>query len=392
MLAEILELEKTFDSLLPLGQQQERTNALLIETGKQWSQAIWQKAKHLGGLPFSQQTIEDAFNFSERAIFICGSERSGTTLLRNLLDAHPQLSVLPSEGTYITQLEKKLLHLPQDDRCEFLCREWLWRMVLSMHQPPFWLLGKSTVQHSPYLDFARAFIGWWPIVKERCRHSNTQWPFVVLQLAFATSQHQTGSSLQQLYWVEKTPNNEQHLDRILQDFPKAKIIQTIRNPIDVLRSNKPHEALSTVSKYSFIRNLKASFNIAGKQLLRKDKYHLLVRYEDLCAKPVLTMQQVAAFIGINYIDELLLPTVVGKPTGPNSSFKQTGASGKIIAAKDRVQEDKLTVKDHQLLAASLHGVTETFGYYLPPIGMVHKQLLRVDSFAQRVLNKLKRIA
>lgn len=36
--------------------------------------------------------------FKDRPIFICGHPKSGTSLLRNLLDNHPQLAVYPEES------------------------------------------------------------------------------------------------------------------------------------------------------------------------------------------------------------------------------------------------------------------------------------------------------
>lgn len=389
MTTEILALENKFDELLPKEKQQQRTTSALMDAGKKWSTSIWLKANEIGSFEVSNEEIVAAIKFSEPAIFICGSERSGTTLLRNLLDSHTQLCVLPSEGTYYTNTEQKLLRLPISERCEFLCKEWLWRLVLSMHQPPYWLLGRSTENESPYINFARAFITWWNILEAK-KDRPIDWPFIVLQLAFASTQNDTPNIIKQLYWVEKTPNNEHYISRILQAFPKAKIIQTIRNPTDVLRSNKPSELLSTVSKFDFIHNLKKSFKIAHEQLIKKDTNHLIIRYEDLCLNPTITMQQVAAFIGIEYEEILLTPTVVGKLTGANSSFKQPSAEGKIISAKERVQVDQLTAKDHQLLATYLGDLAKPFNYNLLKIGILRKQFFKAKTFASKAFRKIKR--
>lgn len=39
----------------------------------------------------------------DRPIFICGHPKSGTSLLRNLLDFHPQLVVYPEESRFFRQ-------------------------------------------------------------------------------------------------------------------------------------------------------------------------------------------------------------------------------------------------------------------------------------------------
>jgi len=162
MQEEILLLEKELDSLLP----RERLIATspseaLLETAAKWSDSVWKMAKELGELSFTKNQMEQALQFCERAVFICGVHRSGTTLLRDMLDGHPSLSVLPSEGTFITNQEQQILALPLDMRCSFLCKIWLKRLVNSINQPPYWLLGRSSTQSSPYVYFTRAFITWW---------------------------------------------------------------------------------------------------------------------------------------------------------------------------------------------------------------------------------------
>jgi hypothetical protein len=387
MFAEIIELENIFNNLLPEGQQKGPTPKLLIEAGNNWSAAIFNTAKKLDRIFVTEEEIQIALQFCNRAVFICGSERSGTTLVRNLVDAHPMLSVLPSEGTYITNLEKKIIKLLPGQRAEFLCREWLWRLVILMHVPPFWLLGRSSIEQSPYVEFTRNFITWWDICEARLE--NKQWPFLALQIAFATTQHKI-DELEKMFWVEKTPNNEQHLDRIFNDFPKAKFIQTIRNPIDVLRSNKPHEKISSISKYTFINNLKKTFEIANQQIKNNKGNHLIVRYEQLCETPNIVTQQLASFLEIENMPCLQTPTVVGLLANTNSSFKQDETTGKIMKVKEHKQEDKLTQKDLELLSASLRKLAKPFGYNLQPICLLHKQYLVVETFATRAFNKIKR--
>lgn len=390
MSPEILELEEKFDCLLPVPRQLQPSSKELLDASNNWSAAIWHAAKQLGKLSFTDQQIEDALVFTQRAVFVCGSERSGTTLVRNLLDAHPQLSVLPSEGTYTTNLEKKMLALPASERTEFLCREWLWRLVTSMHVQPYWLLGRSSLEHSPYIDFVRAFITWWDIVEARLGNKNSQWPFLVLQLAFATSQNKINGDLLQTYWVEKTPRNEQHLERLWNDFPHAKVIQVIRNPVDVLTSLKPYEAVSSINTADLIQNLKASFSIARDQQTKKNKQHLVLRYEDVCEDAPSATKKIASFLGIDYLPCLTVPTVVGQLVDSNSSFKQEDATGRIMKAREHRQEGSLAKKDIESLSASLRKLAAPFGYHLQPIGILRKQVLTAAGFTKRVSNKIHR--
>src|SRR6476620_2165465 len=195
MQEEILLLEKELDSLLP----RERLIATspseaLLETAAKWSDSVWKMAKELEELSFTKNQMEQALQFCERAVFICGVHRSGTTLLRDMLDGHPSLSVLPSEGTFITNQEQQIFALPIHQRCGFLCKLWLRRLVNSINQPPYWLLGRSSPQWSPYVYFARAFITWWNFFANDKDNKNDLWPMIVIQLAYAFAQNKFGEN------------------------------------------------------------------------------------------------------------------------------------------------------------------------------------------------------
>ncbi len=48
--------------------------------------------------------------FDQRACFIAGQAKSGTTLLASLLDGHPELLVLPQETAYFPTVRCDLRH------------------------------------------------------------------------------------------------------------------------------------------------------------------------------------------------------------------------------------------------------------------------------------------
>src|SRR5215813_2734719 len=68
----------------------------------EYSSAVIVEARTLGAVVPSTAECTAALEWLQRPTFICGHQRTGTTLLQNLLDGHPQLLVLPSEGTYFT--------------------------------------------------------------------------------------------------------------------------------------------------------------------------------------------------------------------------------------------------------------------------------------------------
>jgi hypothetical protein len=152
MLASIIQTEARLHNLLPKQRLESSVPADLLAAAREWSQLVWNVAEQLGPMPLSKKQVEDGLNLAARPVFICGVHRSGTTLVRNLLDGHPQLCVLPSEGTFYTNLEAKLKQLPADKWPAYMGTEWLRRLANPINQPPYWLLGRSCDVASPYVD------------------------------------------------------------------------------------------------------------------------------------------------------------------------------------------------------------------------------------------------
>jgi hypothetical protein len=102
MYTEIIELETVLDALLPVKKISETPRKELLDAAKSWSVKVWEVSQALGPLPLTDEQIEKGKRLVQSPVFICGVHRSGTTLMRDLLDGHPVLSVLPSEGSFST--------------------------------------------------------------------------------------------------------------------------------------------------------------------------------------------------------------------------------------------------------------------------------------------------
>lgn len=364
---EIMQLEHAFDSQIFPGKQVGRTPQAQIGAGKTWANAIWEQATKEGALTYSREIVEQGLALSQEAVYLCGVERSGTTLLRNLLDNHSQLSVLPSEGTYYTHLAKKMNAIPAIDRKAFLCQEWLWRLVTSDHQPPYWLLGRSTETGSPYVDFARSFLTWWDHAAKHLSQL-TSWPSLVVQLAWADSCHQVSGNQAATLWVDKTPRNEMYLQEIWQSLPKAKIIYIARNPMAIINSRKRMDAFAgTPTKY-FIQQLRQSLQQILPLQQKADPRLLVLHYEDLVVKPTETLQRIAQFLDIKYEPGLLVPTIKGQVTNSNSSFARTEKAGSILLEKTKQEQMDLTEIELDLLYAAVGKEARSFGYEMPVMG------------------------
>lgn len=366
-LSKIVEAEYNFNALLPLRRLQHSPPGELIAAAGQWSQLVWAEAERQGPVPLTKDQVKSGFNLAQGPVFICGVHRSGTTLVRNLLDGHNKLSVLPSEGTFYTNLEHKLKTLPKNYRAAFLGMEWLRRLANPINQPPYWLLGRSTIENSPYVDFARYLIAWWnEVLHDGC----TQWPHTAVLLAYASCFNDKAE-----LWVDKTPVNERFLNRIWQEMPAAKIIVPVRNPVAVLSSRKKME--SGLNLRQALLDLRMSFKVAVEQSEANNPKFFLVRYEQLSGEPVATMQKLAAFLDIEYSEILNTPTVAGMPAGANSSFKQDAAPGQILKQNEHEQNEALSKREMDLLSVAFGKHSGKLGYPLLKIGFLRKLYLRL---------------
>ena len=151
--------------------------------------------------------------FEQRACFVAGQAKSGTTLLVALLDSHPELLVLPEETAYFPTVLTK--YAPRGRRAQF---DYLTKQSLSnvlFGGPCKW--GKRSYATFPREKFLQAF------ELAAFDPANAQEDLLVLMVkAYAAT---LGRSLDAITrWVEKTPANRNHVSAIIDRFPHAKAV------------------------------------------------------------------------------------------------------------------------------------------------------------------------
>ena len=177
--------------------------------------------------------------FEQRACFIAGQAKSGTTLLVALLDSHPELLVLPEETAYFPTVLTK--YAPRGRRAQF---DYLTKHSLSnvlFGGPCKW--GKRSYATFPREKFLQTF--------ERAAFdpTNAQEDLLVLMVkAYAAT---LGRSLDTITrWVEKTPANRNHVNAALTRFPHAKILVTLRDPRAILAAQIALEKTRRTGRFS----------------------------------------------------------------------------------------------------------------------------------------------
>jgi hypothetical protein len=370
MLSTIIAAENNLDALLPAERLVASPSAELLEASRYWSQVVWDEAVRVGPMLLTAGQVNHGVELAEHPVFICGVHRSGTTLVKDLLDGHPELVVLPSEGTWYTNIEHKFNQFPEQDRAAFLGLEWLRRIVNPINQPPYWLLGRSTDSRSPYVDFARYFMAWYSKVDKR----NPQWPHTAVILAYASVAGRLTAKL----WVDKTPVNERFLERIWKEMPGAKIIQVIREPSAILTSRKKMEPGLNIR--SVLHDLRLSYRVALQENKKNDMRFLLLRYEEICANAETAAKQITGLLAISNSGSLNVPTVGGRPAYANSSFKNKPAPGKILTADQHQQENLLTQTERNLLSAYVGSLAAKLNYKVKAITPARKIYHRAKCF------------
>jgi hypothetical protein len=362
----IMELEHELDAHLRDRAKGPRGFTVVREAAHEWSKAVWSEGLAQGPAVLAPAEIERGLSLAQRPVFICGVARSGTTLLRDLLDSHSRLAVLPTESLFYTDMETRMFGLPPERHCAFLGCEWLERLV---YPPPHWLLGAPRRGNSPYVRFARDFAAWCQVPAEPSGAMAPSWPLAAFALAYAQRLGDGRIPPGAEMWVEKTLTNELFLERIWRDFPAAKVIHIVRRPEAVLASLKAiqgrtwsYRSATKMCLGFMARSYRIAAN-SGAQL-PDDRYHL-VRYEDLAASPAQVMSDIAAFLGIEPHPTMERLSVAGLPAINNTSFGEVRPD--LAQALDAVERALLAVSVARSAAKLGYGPRDSLRWTPDPV-------------------------
>lgn len=378
MYESLIALEHEFDRYLAHPRVSPQDYRALPAAALRWSEAVWAAAEAEGPVTLGPAQLCRGLDIARNPIFICGAHRSGTTLVRDLLDNHPALSVLPSEGTFFTGSRRSLArHLP-GRRLGLLGREWLRRLANPIHQAPYWVLGRSADEDSPHVHFARCLMAWWLITRQHLGATTSSWPLAAIALAYAQCTGGLHESSCVRYWAEKSPTNERFITRLHRDFPRGRIIHVIRHPLAVLasRAEELKNAGGRLPLRRIAGDLARSYRIAARNGDGAGGRYLLLRYEDLLERPRDSVARLAGFLGIEPLPSLLEPTVAGLPVASNSSFRADATPGHIEPGGVPGIET-LSRRARERLGAVLGDAAAGLGYPLAPVAARRRLALRL---------------
>ncbi|WP_254443694.1 sulfotransferase family protein [Ruegeria atlantica] len=205
-------------------------------------------------------------------LFLVGSPRSGTKLLRDLLNRHSGINLCNPETHFIPYLFQK--HGGDPKRFDAN----LDRLFADFDRMPFQLysrtMGKSVMNRT---DF------------EQLRSARTWNDAFEIILRFYSAD---GNGVKGL-WGDKTPSYVLEMDLLKEIFPTARFLHIIRDPRDVVVSAKKawgHNALRVARKW--VRDMKA----ARQSACNLGKDYLSVYYENLLIDSETELRRISEFV------------------------------------------------------------------------------------------------
>ena len=288
--------------------------------------------------------------FYDRPVFVVGHRKTGTTLLQELLDGHPELVVLPGESNHFHTF------LPRDPEgiAVDAQRWWLLRLITPSGIPPFWAAGKPwETDVDPYAAFTRRLLSLAAANPGRD----------VLGLAAVAL-----ASGDRAAWVEKTPGHEHHLDRIVAAYPKARFVHVVRDPRSVAAAVARLDRATDQPTDLVDIGLKIRRSFEAAERSRGERY-LVVRYEGLVGDPEPELRRIADFCCIEWSDTLLTPTVGGVAATANSAWSARRVTGQIEGRRLDLWREELDPAAAGLIAAATRRAARSHGYELPRPGV-----------------------
>ncbi|WP_409719642.1 sulfotransferase family protein [Pseudorhodoplanes sp.] len=244
--------------------------------------------------------------------FLCGHRKSGTTLLSNLLDGHPQLAVYPADLALLYAYFPEFIATHSDAQQRRARLERILFTDLRNRLDPS-LIDIDALARAFFDGLEDADLGRVETLIARLMRSFRS----VVQDEESTTR----------WSMFKETSIEIYAAEMRTWFPEARFIHLVRDP----RDNFAALAAGVESYYSRMgedhnRTLASLLNrvCTGFRMARinraefgEDRY-LIVRFEDLATAPEPAMRRVADFLEIDFAPSLLIPTLLGNPTGGNA--------------------------------------------------------------------------
>jgi len=274
-------------------------------------------------------------------IFIVGANRSGTTLLRLLLNAHSAVAI-PDEINYFYGFDWTVSY--HDWRAPSLSttayRGFVDRFLA------------ANAPNVPGLDCS-------PLRDEILNGPpDLRRPYMLLLEQWAALHGKPR-------WGEKTPGNIYHADLLIDMFPDALFVHVVRDPRGGVASMNrvsffPDDAvLNALNRHKVMTH--------GRAFLRRSvpvQQRTEVRYEDLVSDPRGTLRQLCGFLDLSYEEEMLRFHFDAKHFMTEEAASSFNAAATTPISRDRAERWRTALSSDEIAAVEALCANEMaeFGY------------------------------
>lgn len=271
-------------------------------------------------------------------VFIVGCPRSGTSWLFQMLAKHPDCVAVPGESHAYSIIYDPLTYLPN----------WSWKQRLQAARPLIRQYGiRSLIWGVTGSDIWRSLPNTYQIYRQGKNNVGlhhladfeqfqalydviSQQPITVLEKAerliahlFTAFLHRKTTALAteaSPFLLEKTPLHLRYADKILTDFPDAKVIEIIRDGRDVDVSNKARAKTQRWAQQEtadVIRQWLRCIKL-GQKLKADSRFSGRIHrtyYEAMRLHPAQEIEKIFRFLGVPFSEALITELVAASEIG-----------------------------------------------------------------------------
>ncbi len=250
-----------------------------------------------------------------KPIFILGAHKSGTSLLRALLDGHPDLYVVPVEAHFFQNLSFWVDNEYRRQRPRKLTREEQYKRFADYIQ-------EVNDKTDPYSDSVSKGIFDQSRFEEYFSRIHKGDPPQRLLALYLEAIHYSEKGVplpEGLRVVEKSVENAEFVPELNRYYPEAKFVHILRNPYANLVSLRRYKSIGF--GYPIMRRVLRTMENSYYWLYKNRRLmpsYRIIRYEDLVREPEKTMRELAEYLEIPFHQVLLAPTYRGADWQGNS--------------------------------------------------------------------------
>ncbi len=292
-----------------------------------------------------------------KSFYVMAIGRSGTTLLANILDAHPNI-VVPPESFFVLHLERKYKHITNWD--EKTIHKFIDDVYVDRPFRLMWKVERKVVEES----FLQQ-----PKIKNFNEACNR------IRASYNASFKKKNIEL----FGDKHPIYSNFCRRMMNINPEAKLIHMVRDPRGTgsgqINTFKRKDALSVGYLWS-----RYNKNLLDLKLVYPKNYYLL-KYEDLVLRPEETVRSICRFLEIKFDEQMMeyrKSTIKRFEDYTEAITKKHESLMKPIDAKMMEKwKTQLTKKQIEQLEYSTYKVASQLGYVFekPKVNFITKMKL-----------------